>query len=88
MVVPISSREPIPTLGHHFKLPTGLVPGGKYENSWIKGDVIMTVGRGRLDRFKIGFRQYVAPLAPPDVLREVRRCILHSAGMKSLTGHL
>lgn len=88
MVVPISSKEPSPMLGHHYALPAGLVPRSKYANSWIKGDMVMTVGAKRLDRFKVGFRKYEAPVAPPEVLKAVRRCILHSAGMKSLTPHL
>lgn len=86
-VLPISSRAPEPVQQHHFRLPDGLVPGEKYEEAWIKGDNVMTVGAHRLDRIKTGFRTYVAPEAPPAVLKEARRCVLYSAGMNSLTTH-
>ncbi|MCY1665732.1 type II toxin-antitoxin system PemK/MazF family toxin [Rhizobium sp. SL86] len=87
IVVPISSRPPNPPLYHHYKLPNGLLPGLKYEEAWVKGDTVAAVSCERLDRIKIGPRQYVSPQVPPDVLKEVRRCILHSTGMQSLTQH-
>lgn len=87
IVVPISSVAPNPVLDYHFKLPKGLVPSEKYEESWIKGDTIMAVGCHRLDRIKTGFRNYVSPVAPGEVLREVKRCVLHAVGMRSLTVH-
>jgi uncharacterized protein YifN (PemK superfamily) len=87
LVVPISSTPPDPVLPHHYQLPDGLLPGGKYDQAWIKGDMVMAVGAHRLDRIKAGFRNYVAPLVPDDVLREARRCVLHAAGMQSLTDH-
>ena len=86
-VLPISSRPPVPVRPHHLRLPEGLVPGAKYREAWVKGDVVMTVGAHRLDRIKAGFRRYVAPVVPPDVLKEARRCVLHSNGMHSLTVH-
>ncbi|MEP0232706.1 MAG: type II toxin-antitoxin system PemK/MazF family toxin [Roseobacter sp.] len=87
VVIPISSKAPNPVEGHHYRLPDGIVPGGRYEESWLKGDTLMAVGSHRLDRLKIGFRQYVAPCAPTEVLKEARRCILHATGMHSLTVH-
>jgi len=87
IVLPISSRAPDPILGHHYRLPDGLLPGTKYEEAWVKGDTIIAVGCHRLDRIKTGFREYVAPCAPAAVLTEARRCILHATGMHSLTVH-
>jgi mRNA interferase MazF len=87
LVVPISSRAPIPVQNHHFKLPEGLLPDRKYAEAWIKGDTIMAVGCHRLDRLKVRHRQYVVPQAPPNVLKEVRRCVLHATGMQALTNH-
>ncbi len=87
VVVPISSKTPEPVLGHHYKLPNSLIPGDKYEEAWIKGDTVMAVGCHRLDRIKAGFRTYVSPIAPAEVLKEVRRCVLHATGMHSLTIH-
>lgn len=87
VVVPISSRAPEPVLHHHYRLPDGIVPGEKYKEAWIKGDTLMAVSCHRLDRIKVGFRNYVAPMVPAEVLKEVRRCVLHSTGMHSLTIH-
>ncbi|MEQ8710613.1 MAG: type II toxin-antitoxin system PemK/MazF family toxin [Rhodospirillales bacterium] len=88
LVVPISSVPPDPVEPYHYRLPDGLLPSKKYPEAWIKGDLVITVGKHRLDRIKTGFRQYEAPLVPPEVLREARRCILHATGMHTLTAHL
>lgn len=87
LVLPISSTPPEPELDCHYRLPDGLVPGNKYDEAWIKGDMVFAVGCHRLDRIKAGFRNYVAPIVPPDVLKEARRCVLHATGMHSLTDH-
>jgi uncharacterized protein YifN (PemK superfamily) len=88
VVVPISSRAPVRVQNHHFRLPNGLIPGNKYEEAWIKGDTLIAVGSHRLDRIKVGFRSYVAPIVPDSILTEARRCILHATGLHSLTVHL
>ncbi|MBR25736.1 MAG: hypothetical protein CML46_02130 [Rhodobacteraceae bacterium] len=87
VVVPISSKRPDEPKPYHFMLPAGLVPNEKYAESWIKGDMVVSVGLHRLDRFKVGFREYAAPMVPDEVLREARRCVLHAVGMASLTGN-
>lgn len=87
VVAPISSKAPDPVSPIHFLMPPGILPGDKYPEAWIKGDMVIAVGRHRLDRFKIGHRQYAAPTAPAYVLHEARRCVLHALGMHSLTIH-
>ena len=87
VVVPISSQIPKVVRPYHYKLPKGLVPGSKYEESWIKGDMAIAVGNHRLDRIRVAPRRYESPLVPDDVLREARRCVLHATGMHSLTEH-
>lgn len=87
VVVPISSRPPGEIKPYHYKLPDGAVPGGKYAESWIKGDLVIAVGHHRLDRLRTGFRKYETPRVSDEVLREARRCVLHAAGMHSLTIH-
>ena len=87
LVMPISSVEPKPMRRYHYKLPSGLIPGDKYGGAWLKGDLTVAVGCHRLDRFKVGFRQFDAPFVPHDVLQEARRCLLHAAGMHTLIPH-
>lgn len=88
IVVPISSLAPDPVEQHHYKLPKGLVPDKKYKEAWIKGDTLMAVSSHRLDRVKIKPREYVVPVASPDVLKEVQKCVLHATGLQALTRHL
>ncbi|MGE0844985.1 MAG: type II toxin-antitoxin system PemK/MazF family toxin [Flavobacteriaceae bacterium] len=87
VVVPISSQIPKVVRPYHYKLPKGTVPSEKYEESWIKGDMVIAVGKHRLDRIKVAPRHYVSPIVPDAVLREARRCVLHASGMHSLTIH-
>lgn len=87
VVVPISSQIPNVVRPYHYKLPTGTVPGNKYAESWIKGDMVIAVGAHRLDRLKVGPRQYATPKVPDEVLKEARRCVLHAEGMHALTAH-
>jgi len=87
VVVPISSRAPHEEKPYHLRLPDGLIPGDKYEESWVKGDMVIAVGSHRLDRLKTGRRQYETPQVSDEVLREARRCVLHATGMHSLTIH-
>lgn len=84
-VMPISSKAPDPMEPRHLELPSGISQGQRYPRAWIKGDLIVSVASHRLDRMKTGFRQYVTPSVPPDVLKEARRCALHRLGLHSLT---
>ncbi|GAA0594111.1 type II toxin-antitoxin system PemK/MazF family toxin [Caenispirillum bisanense] len=88
VVVPISSKAPQSPMPYHYRLPDGLVPDKSYDEAWIKGNHIHTVGLHRLDRFKVGFRDYRSPEVPLEVLKAVRRCVLHATGMHLLTRHL
>ena len=87
-VVPISSSAPRNPQPYHYRLPDDVIPGGRYPESWAKCDLVQTVGLHRLDRFKVGFRAYQAPILPAGILTELRRCILHAMGMPGLTNHL
>jgi uncharacterized protein YifN (PemK superfamily) len=87
-VVPISSKAPNDPQPYHYRLPEGTVPGKKYSESWLKGDLIQTVSLARLDRIKIGKRQYAAPIVSDEVMVEARKCVLHAQDMHHLTNHL
>lgn len=84
-VVPISSRRPETIYPYHFQLPSGILNDSKYKEAWVKADLVQTVGLHRLDRLKTGFRKYYAPVVSDEVLRCVRRCVLHATGMHMLT---
>jgi uncharacterized protein YifN (PemK superfamily) len=52
---------------------------------WAECDLICSVSLRRLDRFKTGFRTYVAPTIGPDDLAAVRKGILAALGFPNLT---
>lgn len=87
-VVPISSQPPTKIKPYHLKLPNRTVPSKKYEVAWVKGDLVQTVALHRLDRFKVGRDHYTAPCISAELLRDVRRCVLHATGMAPLTHYL
>jgi uncharacterized protein YifN (PemK superfamily) len=59
---------------------------------WAKCDMLATVARSRLDRFKAGrvdgSRIYVSGHLDIDQLKAVRASILYGLGLGSLTIHL
>lgn len=87
-VIPISHTPPDEVKPYHYKLPQGIVPNKKYQTAWLKGNLVQTVGLHRLDRLKVGPREYISPLVPNEILKEARRCVLHITGMDHLTVHL
>jgi len=87
-VVPISHIEPRNYKPYHYRLPENTVPNSKYRVSWIKGDLVQTVGLHRMDRIHLGGRKFDAPYVGTDILREARRCALHALGLKGLTDQL
>lgn len=87
MVVPLSSTAPNPAQPYHYRLPDGIYPVPGVE-LWAKCDMLYTVGCRRLDRVKVGFRHYAAPIIPAADLLAIRRCILHAIGLHGLTEHL
>lgn len=51
---------------------------------WAKCDLIQSVSMQRLDRFKTGFRQYVAPSVSDGDLKAIRQGIFAALGYPSL----
>src|SRR5262245_33618943 len=62
MVVPTSTTEPDRLQPFHVRLSRNYHPGQPDDIAvWAKCDLITNVSCARLDRFKVGFRQYYAP---------------------------
>ena len=94
-VVPLSLTHPEKVLPFHRKIdiPFALPPGWGNRERWIKGDMINAVGFHRVDLLRLGKdgsgkRIYQLKTLPDDMMREVRRCVLHGMGLSALTKHL
>ena len=94
-VVPLSLTAPRPAKPYHhlvtFQRPLPQPWGGT--ERWVKGDMLATVGFGRLTpigvgRDAAGKRRYVTPHLTDDDLGAVRRCVLHALNMSHLTKFL
>jgi uncharacterized protein YifN (PemK superfamily) len=65
-VVPISTVEPMPLQNVHHELSENPLPNKAGTRSWVKCDMVSTVGLYRLDRIKDGknpdgSRRYIVP---------------------------
>ncbi len=88
-VVPLSTTAPVPVEPYHHRLSPGAYPGlPSSQDVWAKCDMLATVALSRLDRVKIGKRQYTVPEISPDDLAAIRRGVLHALNLGHLTGHL
>ena len=94
-VVALSTTPPDPPAPYHcqFQIPFELPRGWGKRPRWVKGDMVNAVGFHRanllrLGKDRAGTRVYQLRPLPPDLLRKVRRCVLHGMGLSTLTKHL
>lgn len=60
-VVPLSTTEPNQLADHHHELSVNPLPDKPHVSCWAKCDMVATVALARLDRYKLGPRQFVVP---------------------------
>jgi len=94
-VVPLSLTAPQKVLPFHkqIDIPFDLPREWGKANRWIKGDMVNAVGFHRVDFLRLGKthlgkRIYQFNVLPEEMLRDVRRCVLHGMGLSALTKHL
>ena len=94
-VICLSTKEPTPFKNHHLKLDQSLFPKHKLfdgKESWLKGDMIYTVGFHRLEQIKLGFshgkRSYFKTRLPQQTMKAVQSCVLHGLNLGFLSDHL
>lgn len=94
-VVALSTTAPNPIMPYHkeMEIPFQLPPRWANISRWIKGDMVNTVGFHRLDLLRLGKdregkRLYQMHPLPDDLMKVVRRCVLHGMGLSTLTKHL
>jgi mRNA interferase MazF len=94
-VVALSQTAPNPVMPFHAEIviPFPLPPSWGNRPRWVKGDMVNAVAFHRIDLLRLGKdetgqRTYQTACLPADLLRVVRRCVLHGLGLSTLTKHL
>ncbi len=94
-VVPFSLTEPDVIMGYHCEITfERLLPSPfDAESMWIKGDMVATVGFGRLNllrtgRDQTGKRKYIEPKLSQEDMQKFYGCVLNSIELRHLTAGL
>lgn len=97
-IVPLSTVEPNPIMPFHYKIPKNCMPQiGRFQisDSWVKGNLIYTVGFHRLDLIKLGKRDpntgkriYYSNRLGRERMAEIYKCVLHGLNLGLLSEHL
>lgn len=97
-VVSLSTKEPPVILDHHYKLPRAsmpMLPRFQDNETWVKGDMIYTVGFHRLDLIRLGTkdrttgkRQYFKRRLGREQMTEIYSCVLSGLNLKHLIEHI
>ncbi|MBJ7553138.1 type II toxin-antitoxin system PemK/MazF family toxin [Marinomonas spartinae] len=97
-VLALSTKVPDPIKPYHYKIPRSSMPQlGRFQenDTWLKGDMIYTVGFHRLDLIMLGKRDptsgkrvYFQNKLGRDQMKEVYKCMLHGLNLGKLSAHL
>ncbi len=96
-IVPLSTVEPTTVQPYHYKIPKQSMPMiGMFQNhdSWLKGDMIYTVGFHRLDLVLLGRRnlrgkrEYFKNRLGREQMKKIYECVLHGLNLGKLGVHL
>jgi len=97
-IVPLSGSEPDPVKNYHYKILKKSLPQlGNFQekDSWVKGDMIYTVGFHRLDLILLGKRdpntgkrQYFNQKLSREAMKEIYKCILCGLNLRDLGQYL
>lgn len=97
-VVALSTVTPNPVMPYHYLLPKQSMPQlGRFQQkeTWLKGDMIYTVGFHRLDLIRLGKtnpnngkRLYFNQKLGREQMTEIYKCVLHGLNLSRLTSHL
>lgn len=95
-VVPLSTSEPVPQEAHHCRVELQRPLPAPFDSPvmWGKCDMVATVSRARLDRFRLGrksghgARKFVSGQLEDDQIHAIRIAVLCGLGFDSLTIHL
>lgn len=80
-IVPLSTTQPTTMEKHHHQLSTNPLPGKAHVVCWAKCDMLATVSLHRLDRCKVGKRQYVVPSISPQDFAAIKAGVAAALGI-------
>lgn len=96
-IVPLSTAIPEPPREYHYKIPKTSMPMlARFQDndSWVKGDMLYTVGFHRLDLILLGKRrangkrEYFKHKLDREQMRQIYTCVLHGLNLGGLGAHL
>ncbi|OQX13960.1 MAG: hypothetical protein BWK73_10825 [Thiothrix lacustris] len=94
-VVPLSTRKPAKIMPYHYQMPQKSLPMTAFfygKESWVKGDLIYTVGLQRLSLISLsrknGKRDYYSDTLDAEIMLAVDKCVLHGLGFARLANLL
>ena len=80
-VVPLSKTAPKTIRPCHLKLTNNPISSEDGADSWAKCDLVMTVARTRLDRFKMARGVYRVFFVSDEELSNIRGCLKYVLGI-------
>lgn len=96
-IVALSTVPPDPVLPFHMRLPRASLPQiGQFErDTWVKGDMVYSVGFHRLDLIKLGKRDpntgkrlYFTNRLGRENMRAIYACVLHGLNLGHVAQYL
>ena len=96
-IAPLSTVEPKPIQLYHYKMPRPSMPMlGIFQDtdSWLKGDMLYTVGFHRLNLIQLGKkgtdgkRIYFIERLGREQMRQIYQCVLHGLNLSKLAPHV
>jgi len=96
-ILALSTSTPSPVMPYHYKIPKNSMPQlGRFQekDTWLKADMIYTVGFHRLDLIRLnkrdssGKRVYFQNRLGRGQMSEVYKCMLHGLNLGYLHEHL
>jgi uncharacterized protein YifN (PemK superfamily) len=97
-IICLSTTKPAPIQNYHYMLPKSSLPNlGNFQSNdtWVKADMIYTVGFNRLDAIKLGGRDpntnkrvYFTRRLGRENMKEIYSCLLCGLNLGGLSKHL
>lgn len=97
-VVALSTEPPEHVMPYHLSLPKGALPQlGRFQEktTWVKGDMIYSVGFHRLDLIRLGKKDpqtgkriYFTQRLSRERMKAVYGCVMHGLNLRHLAQHI
>ncbi|MEZ8704158.1 type II toxin-antitoxin system PemK/MazF family toxin [Vibrio cyclitrophicus] len=91
----LSTAAPEPQMDYHMLIDDKYLPRDKFfegKETWLKGDMIYTMGFERLDLIRLGFengkRVYFGQSLSRENMKNIFTCVLHGMNLGHLSNHL